>query len=432
MTYCLNPHCSNPQNSIDSKFCLSCGSPLLLKNRYRAMKLIGTGGFGRTFLGVDEDRLKTPCAIKQFFPQTQNSAVLSKATELFNREAVQLLKLGEHPQIPALYAYFEQDQRLYLIQEFIDGSNLLQELQQQGPFSEAKICSLLKELLPVLQFIHAQGVIHRDIKPENILRRQFRPQNPTSVSAAGLLRETLVLVDFGVAKQGTESKLAESGTITGTQGYAPLEQIWRGQAYPASDLYSLAVTCVHLLTGVPPHELFDSRVGQWIWWQVLRQKGGCVSDELRQILDKMLAEGVKDRYQSAVEVLQALNGGYSQTVTQVSWPVTQPPSPTAIATPPQRGSHMGVAYPQNSLSTPPDGSAPADEISKLLETVKTEISAAQPDQTASAASNPTGKSSPSSQAKTSTQSTQSTGKPPAFDPIQADLEALKAEFGEKS
>lgn len=432
MSYCLNPHCSNPQNSIDSKFCLSCGSPLLLKNRYRAVKLIGTGGFGRTFLGVDEDRLKTPCAIKQFFPQTQNSAALSKATELFNREAVQLLKLGEHPQIPALYAYFEQDQRLYLIQEFIDGGNLLQELQQQGPFNEAKICSLLQELLPVLQFIHAEGVIHRDIKPENILRRQSRPQTPTSVAAARPLRETLVLVDFGVAKQGTESKLAASGTITGTQGYAPLEQIWRGQAYPASDLYSLAVTCIHLLTGVPPHELFDSRVGQWVWWQVLRQKGGCVSDQLRQILDKMLAEAVQDRYQSAAEVLQALNGAYSQTVTQVSWPVTEPPSPTAIATPPQHGSPTAVAASQHSQPKPPAGSAPADEISKLLEIVKTEMSQVQPKQPASAAPNPTGKSSPSSQATKSIQSTQSTGKSPAFDPIQADLEALRAEFGEKS
>ncbi len=418
MTYCVHPQCQRPENPPNTKFCLNCGSPLLLKERYRAIKLIGAGGFGRTFLGVDEDRLKTPCAIKQFFPQTQNSAALSKATELFNREAVQLLKLGEHPQIPTLYAYFEQDKRLYLIQEFIDGDNLWQELQQQGAFSEAKVWQLLRELLPVLQFIHSQGVIHRDIKPENILRRQLGPQTPTRVSAAGPFRETretLVLVDFGVAKQGTESQLAESGTITGTQGYAPLEQIWRGQAYPASDLYSLAVTCVHLLTAVPPHELFNPQTGEWIWWQVLRQKGGSVSDELRQILDRMLAEAVKDRYQSAAAVLQAVDGGYSQTVTQVSLPVTQPPSPPATA----------IAYPQYSQPKQPQGSPQPDEISKLLETVKSELSQTQPQPPASPPS-------PSPTAKSPQSTPKSAPKSAAFDPIQAELEAMKAEFGEKS
>lgn len=419
MTYCLHPQCQRPENPPDTKFCLNCGSPLLLKERYRAIKLIGAGGFGRTFLGVDEDRLKTPCAIKQFFPQTQNSAALSKATELFNREAVQLLKLGEHPQIPTLYAYFEQDKRLYLIQEFIDGGNLWQELQQQGAFSEAKIWQLLRELLPVLQFIHENGVIHRDIKPENILRRQLRHQTPTSVSAAGQLREALVLVDFGVAKQGTQSELAESGTITGTQGYAPLEQIWRGQVYPASDLYSLAVTCVHLLTAVPPHELFNPQAGEWIWWQVLRQKGGSVSDELRQILDRMLAEAVKDRYQSAAAVLQAVDGGYSQTMTQVSLPVTQPPIPPGTAIVHRHG--FAIAYPQHPQPKQQQGSPQPDEISKLLETVKSELSQTQPKQPASPPS-------PSPTAK----SPQSTPKSPAFDPIQAELEAMKAEFGEKS
>ena len=186
-----------------------------------------------------EDRLQAKCAIKLFFPQSQQPGAVSKATELFNREAQQLLQLGEHPQIPTLYAYLEQEKRLYLVQEFIDGVNLLQELQQQGAFSEAKIWELLRQLLPVLQFIHEHGVIHRDIKPENILRRQLRRHPSATAANPRQLSGTLVLVDFGVAKQGSQSELAQSGTITGTQGYAPLEQIWRGQAYPASDLYSL-------------------------------------------------------------------------------------------------------------------------------------------------------------------------------------------------
>lgn len=412
MTYCLNPDCQTPENPTDTKFCLNCGSSLLLKERYRAIKLIGAGGFGRTFLGVDEHRLQAQCAIKQFFPQSQQSAVLSKATELFNREAVQLLKLGEHPQIPALYAYFEQEQRLYLVQEFIDGANLLQELQV-GAFSETKIWQILRELLPVLQFIHEAGVIHRDIKPENILRRNVLSSPPATAADPRQLTATLVLVDFGVAKQGTQSELAQSGTITGTQGYAPLEQIWRGQAYPASDLYSLGVTCIHLLTQVSPNQLFDSQRGQWNWRPVLDRKGGSVSDELGQILDKMLAEAVKDRYQSAAEAIAAVNGGSGQGVTQLSLPVTMAPSKAA----PSQAAPSQALPPTTSRS--PSHSQAPDEISKLLETMKTELSQAQPKQSSSPKSKAAG-----------AQSSSQPSKSKAFDPIQAELDALKAEFGE--
>lgn len=250
MTYCLNPNCPNPKNPDTNKFCIACGSKLKLRERYRALRPIGEGGFGRTFLAVDEDRLNATCVIKQFMPQFQGTEALQKATELFNREAVQLFELGEHPQIPSLYAYFEQDRRLYLVQEFIDGQNLLQELQK-GAFSEQQIRELLLDLLPVLQFIHSRGVIHRDIKPENILRRQKDGK--------------LVLVDFGVAKQNSSSNVAKTGTKTGTQGYAPMEQLRGGQAYPASDLYSLGVTCIVLLTRKMPDELYNPVDGKWVW-----------------------------------------------------------------------------------------------------------------------------------------------------------------------
>ena len=196
MSYCLTPNCPNPQNPEGTKFCLSCGSKLLLKERYRAIRPIGEGGFGRTFLAVDEDRLNARCVIKQFLPQFQGTTAIQKATELFSREAVRLDELGEHPQIPALLAYFEQDKRLYLIQEFIDGPNLLQVLQQQGAFSEQQIRALLLDLLPVVQFIHEHQVIHRDIKPDNILRRNKDGK--------------LVIVDFGVATQGTGTALAQT------------------------------------------------------------------------------------------------------------------------------------------------------------------------------------------------------------------------------
>lgn len=235
MLYCPNPNCSNPFNPDSNKFCLRCGQILtpLFRNRFRVIKLLGEGGFGKTYEARDVDKMDEPCVIKQFFPQVEGTAALEKATELFKQEAKRLYDLGEHPQIPRLIAYFEQDQRLYLVQEFIDGHNLLQELQQQGTFSEAKIIQLLKDLLPVLQFIHEQGVIHRDIKPENIMRRHKDGQ--------------LMLIDFGVSKQATGTIIGKVGTTVGTHGYAPLEQM-RGQVFPASDLYSLGVTCIRLLT----------------------------------------------------------------------------------------------------------------------------------------------------------------------------------------
>ncbi len=187
MSQCLNPDCLN-QNPPNTNFCQKCGSKLLLAERYRAVKIIGQGGFGRTFKAVDEFKPSQPfCVIKQFFPQAQGTQNLEKAAELFAQEAVRLESLGTHPQIPELLAFFTQDNRQYLIQEFIDGKNLQQELETVGAFNETQIWELLNDLLPVLEFIHSQQVIHRDIKPENIIRRPDYSQK----------KGELVLVDFG-------------------------------------------------------------------------------------------------------------------------------------------------------------------------------------------------------------------------------------------
>ena len=301
MSYCLNPNCQKPQNPAGTFFCQNCGTKLLLKERYRAIKLLGQGGFGRTFLAVDEQQPSKPrCVIKQFFPQAQGTDNTQKAAELFEQEAVRLNQLGTHPQIPELLAYCTQDNRQYLVQEFIDGQNLAQVLEAESAFNETQIRQLLNSLLPVVQFIHSHNIIHRDIKPENIIYRRDGQ---------------LVLVDFGAAKLATGTVLAKTGTVIGSAGYAAPEQT-RGKAVLPSDIYSLGVTCIHLLTEVYPFDLFSDSEDRWIWRDYLNNP---VSRQLGRVLDKMLERATSRRYQSASEVLKDLN---SQRRTVASTPST--------------------------------------------------------------------------------------------------------------
>ncbi|MGB3494357.1 MAG: serine/threonine-protein kinase [Elainellaceae cyanobacterium] len=294
MLCCLNPRCSNPINSDASKVCQNCGEPLVLslRGRYSPTKLLGQGGFGRTYLALDRDRLDAYCVIKQFSPQVEGTKSINKAIQLFNQEAVRLYELGEHPQIPALLAYFEQDEYLYLVQQYIEGQTLFQELNRSGSFGEAQIREILMALLPVLQFIHDHQVIHRDITPMNILRRK--------------IDQRVMLIDFGVAKQLSESLPSQPGTRIGTEGYSPMEQFRGGQAYPASDIYSLGATCIHLLTHSKPDNLYSPLDGQWIWRDKMREQNREVSDGFAEILDRMLKDLVNDRYQSANDVLHDL------------------------------------------------------------------------------------------------------------------------------
>lgn len=303
MSYCLNPPCPSPQNPPTTNFCRTCGSKLLLKERYRTIKPLGQGGFGKTFLAVDEDKPSHPyCVIKQFFPQAQGTNTVQKAAELFTQEAVRLDELGKHPQIPELLAYFSQDNQQYLVQEFIDGRDLAHELAINGIFNEEKVRSLLFDLLPVLQFVHQHQVIHRDIKPENIISRTSVPHlHPLTKGTMGGIGQ-LALVDFGAAKVATGTALARTGTAIGSAGYWAPEQSF-GKAVFASDIYGLGVTCIHLLTSKHPFDLFDPNENVWVWRDSLKSP---VSDACGRILDKMVESAINRRYQSAAEVLKDL------------------------------------------------------------------------------------------------------------------------------
>ena len=320
MSYCVTPGCLAPQNQHQSRFCLSCGCKLSLKERYRSIQPIGSGGFGRTFLAVDEDIPSKPrCVIKQLYLQTQNSLILKKAVQLFHQEAEHLDELGKHPQIPTLFAHFEQSKHLYLVQELIEGKTLQQELEQGGVFNETQIWELLRDLLPVLKFIHDRQVIHRDIKPANIIRR--RSDNKP------------VLIDFGVSKLISATALLHTGTTVGSAEYMAPEQT-KGKALPASDFYSLGATCIYLLTNISPFDLIDIINNRWVWRDFL-PLGTQVSDRLGKILDQLLQHTIADRYQSASEVLQALNS-----TQKAANPVIQPPHGNDLV------SEVGIDYTQ--------------------------------------------------------------------------------------
>ncbi len=237
--------------------------------------------------------------IKQFHGKGFGDA--AKAKELFHREAELQEKLGKHSQIPELLALCPQDNYLYLVQEFIDGCSLNQELKEKSTFSEDKIWQLLNDLLPILQFVHANQVIHRDVKPDNIIRHSAD--------------DKLFLVDFGIAKLATEAILVKTGTVIGSEGYTAPEQ-HEGKPHFASDLYSLGATCYHLLTYADPSRLLYS----WVDWQKeIRQnlENRDISEELVNVLTKLLQPDISQRYQSAEEVLQE----FSLKPTHISRPV---------------------------------------------------------------------------------------------------------------
>jgi serine/threonine protein kinase, bacterial len=297
MSYCLNPACTSPENPDHLKVCQSCGTKLLLRDRYLSSRILGRGGFGTTFLAIDQGLPGQPtCVIKQLRPVVTAPHILEMARSLFQREATTLGKIGNHPQLPRLLDYFELEQEFYLIQEYVSGATLQQEVKRSGPLSEAATKQVLREVLPILDYLHSNEVIHRDIKPANLIRRS--------------IDNRFVLIDFGAVKDQVNQAMAdnpeEHSTLTafavGTPGFAPPEQMAMRPVY-SSDLYALAVTCLYLLTGKSPKDLnYDPVTGELLWRDFVK-----VSNHFSSILTKMLEVSVRHRYQSASEILRVLD-----------------------------------------------------------------------------------------------------------------------------
>ncbi|PSB59277.1 serine/threonine-protein kinase [Chamaesiphon polymorphus] len=362
MSYCVNPDCPQPKNPIDAFLCQACGARLLVRNRYRVTKSLGQGGFGATFVAIDVSLPGEPiCVIKQLRPSNNHEKFLRMARELFEREARTLGKIGNHPQIPRLLDFFEERRNFYLVQEYVSGHTIHQEVKQTGLFKEEKIRDFLIEILPVITYIHSQQVIHRDIKPANILRRDQDGK--------------LVLIDFGAVKnyvaQMEVPEGVEQGSNTqfavGTSGYAPPEQLAMRPIF-ASDIYALGVTCVYLMTGKSPKDIeYNPSTGEMMW-----QKHVQLGKHMTQVLGKMLEVSVRYRYQSVEEVQRALAS------TSVPAEARAPRVPT-----PQVGSpsnplpivKAGVppGLPQNRNSSPqnvPNATASSNASQRMAEAIK--------------------------------------------------------------
>jgi serine/threonine protein kinase len=267
----------------------------LLQKRYRVTKVLGQGGFGRTYLSQDTGCFDEMCVLKEFSPNDRGRDALKKSKELFQREAQVLYQIN-HPQIPKFRANFEEQKRLFLVQEYAEGKtvakSLSERLKNNQTFTEAEAVDFLNNMLPVLTHIHGMGIIHRDISPDNVIFRD-RDKLP-------------VLIDFGVVKAGvTKLEVSDEihqGTTVGKAGYAPNEQLQTGEAYANSDLYALAVTVVVMMTGRKPESLVDKSTMTWKWHQWVPT----LTPWFAKILNKMLSRVPNSRYQSANEVAQAL------------------------------------------------------------------------------------------------------------------------------
>ncbi|KAB8319216.1 serine/threonine protein kinase [Tolypothrix campylonemoides VB511288] len=300
---------------------------ILSNNRYRIIRSLGSGGFGETFLAEDTQMPSgRRCVIKQLKPVVNNPQIYQLVQERFQREAAILEELGDgSDQIPRLYAYFSENGQFYLVQEYVEGQTLTQKLQQQEKLSESSVKEILTDLLSVLDYIHSKRIVHRDIKPDNIIIRNSDGKS--------------ILIDFGAVKETMGTVVTASGNsgtsiVIGTPGFMPSEQT-AGRPVFASDLYSLGLTAIYLLTGKIPQELpTDFATGEILW----RQFALSVTPSFAAVLDKAIQSHARDRYSSAREMLQALQAGAT-------------PSPTLVVAP----SLKGDVQPRTVVSAPPAG-----------------------------------------------------------------------------
>ncbi|MBW4579296.1 MAG: tetratricopeptide repeat protein [Tildeniella nuda ZEHNDER 1965/U140] len=264
--------------------------------RYKLISQLGVGGFGQTFLAQDLHLPDCPrCVVKRLLAKSNEPKNLQTARRLFNTEARVLYQLGNHDQIPSLFAHFEENQEFYLVQEFVEGEPMTRQVIKGEQWAEDRAIALLKDILEVLVFVHQQNVIHRDVKPSNLMRRRRDGK--------------LVLIDFGAVKRVSvqiaddpNTDIADSTVSIGTQGYIPNEQL-AGKPRFSSDIYAVGLVGIQALTGILPRELGEDAQTSELAWRVHTSN---VSAALADIIDRMVCYDFRDRYPTAVEALEAL------------------------------------------------------------------------------------------------------------------------------
>ncbi|MBE9191516.1 protein kinase [Gloeocapsopsis crepidinum LEGE 06123] len=266
----------------------------LLNNRYQIIQLLGSGGFGETFLAEDTYMpSRRRCVIKQLKPVVNDPSMYQLIQQRFQREAATLEALGEgSTQIPKLYAYFSEQGQFFLVQEWIHGQTLASKVATTGVLSENAVREILVSLLQVLDYVHTQGIIYRDIKPDNIILRESNNQP--------------VLIDFGAVKQTMATAINSQGKLTqtmviGTPGFMSPEQA-AGRPVYASDIYGLGLTAIYLLTGKLPQELETSQHEEILWQQYIPQ----ISPKFAAVINKAIQYHPRDRYTTAIKMLEDL------------------------------------------------------------------------------------------------------------------------------
>lgn len=258
-----------------------------LANRYKIIKDLGSGGFSQAYLAKDLARADNRrCVIKKLQPKSNDPFTVRTSRRLFHTEVNVLKKLGSHDRIPQLYVSFEEERQFYLVEQYIEGHGLSRELTWWH-WTEAKAVAFLQDILDTLAFVHQKQVIHRDIKPENLIRRE-RDQR-------------IVLIDFGSVKK---RQPAAQTAIIGTHGYMPPEQLL-GKPQFSSDVYAVGMIALRGLTGIDPTKTAlptDPDTGEFLWHHKTS-----VSEELAQVLTKMVCQNYRQRYSSAIAALEAVN-----------------------------------------------------------------------------------------------------------------------------
>ncbi|GAA6623039.1 protein kinase domain-containing protein [Scytonema sp. NUACC26] len=268
----------------------------VLQGRYQVVQSLGAGVFGETYVAVDIENPENPkCVVKQLKVTSTQPSYLQILRLRFLTETETLKHLGHHKQIPELLSCFEENERFYLVQEFIEGHSVTAELPINLDlgyvWNESEVAEFLQEVLSILDFVHSQGVIHCDVKPENLIRRACDGK--------------LVLIDFGSIQPidfGSDAVLPIYRIPVTSLGYIPPEQ-FVGQTQPNSDIYALGMIAIQALTGQTPLQLkVDPSTHEILW----RSSTTPVSDYLAAVISQMIRHNHKNRYQSASEVLRML------------------------------------------------------------------------------------------------------------------------------